>query len=163
MNLNYYLPRPLPDELRGLPLLALDLRWRWNHAADALWETVDPEMWRATGNPWLILGSVSHVRLAELARDSHFLAELRQQLAMREQYLAEPTWFAQTYNSALATIAYFSMEFGLSEALTDIFGGLGMLAGDFLKTPSDLGVPMVTSSLIFGDVLVSRSAVRKET
>jgi hypothetical protein len=51
MNLNYYLPRPVPEELRGLAVLALDLRWSWNHAADALWETVDPEMWRATGNP----------------------------------------------------------------------------------------------------------------
>jgi glycogen phosphorylase len=73
MNLNHYLPRPLPEELRGLALLALDLRWSWNHAADALWETVDPVMWRATGNPWLILGSVSQVRLAKLAKDCIFL------------------------------------------------------------------------------------------
>jgi glycogen phosphorylase len=149
MNLNYYLPRPLPEELRGLAVLALDLRWSWNHAADALWETVDPELWRATGNPWLILGSVSQVRLAELTRDPHFLAELRRQLSMREDYLAEPTWFAETYKSTLGTIAYFSMEFGLSEALPIYSGGLGILAGDFLKTASDLGVPMVGVGLLY--------------
>lgn len=96
MNLSHYLPRSLPDELSGLVVLSLDLRWSWNHSADALWEMVDPEMWRASGNPWLIFSSVSQKRLGELARDSNFLAELRQQLATRDQYLAEPTWFAQS-------------------------------------------------------------------
>jgi glycogen phosphorylase len=149
MNLNHYLPRPLPKELRGLAVLALDLRWSWNHAADALWETVDAVMWRATGNPWLILGSVSQVQLAKLAKDPYFLDELRRQLSIREEYLAEPTWFAQAYNSSIGTIAYFSMEFGLSEALPIYSGGLGMLAGDFLKTASDLGVPMVGVGLLY--------------
>jgi starch phosphorylase len=149
MNLNHYLPRYLPDELSGLALLALDLRWSWNHSADALWEIVDREMWEATGNPWLILSSVSQKRLGELARDPVFRAELGEQLRAREQYLAEPTWFARSCNGSLGTMAYFSMEFGLSEALPIYSGGLGILAGDFLKTASDLGVPAVGIGLLY--------------
>jgi starch phosphorylase len=149
MNLVHYLPRPLPEELDGLAVLALDMRWSWNHSADALWEMVDPEMWRATGNPWLILGSVSQTRLTELAADANFLAELRRQLDVREQYLGESTWFAAACKAPVGTIAYFSMEFGLSEALPIYSGGLGILAGDFLKTASDLGVPMVGIGLLY--------------
>lgn len=149
MILSHYLPRPLPEELNGLALLALDMRWSWNHGADSLWEMVDPEMWHGTGNPWLILGSVSQARLEHLAKDSRFLAELKQQIAAREQYLAEPTWFASSGTRPFGTIAYFSMEFGLSEALPIYSGGLGILAGDFLKTASDLGIPMVGVGLLY--------------
>ncbi len=149
MNLADYLQQSLPEELNGLGILALDMRWSWNHSADVLWEMVDPEMWHATGNPWLILRSMPQTRFEELAQDPEFAAELRRQLAAREQYLAEPTWFAQTCKASLGTIAYFSMEFGLSEALPIYSGGLGILAGDFLKTASDLGVPMVGIGLLY--------------
>jgi starch phosphorylase len=149
MNLYHYLPRPLPEKLAGLEALALDMRWSWNHGADALWEMVDPEMWNATQNPWLILGRVSEPQLERLAADSDFVTELAAQVSARERYLNEPTWFANASTTPIGTIGYFSMEFGLSEALPLYSGGLGVLAGDYLKTASDLGMPVVGVGLLY--------------
>ena len=150
MNPNRYLPRPLPEPLKTLADLAVDLRWSWNHSADKLWQTVDPELWEATGDPWLILESVSQKRLNALAEDSDFLSELQSQVSAREEYLNQPTWFGETYDKEkLLTVAYFSMEFGLGESLPIYSGGLGILAGDHLKTASDMGVPVVGIGLLY--------------
>lgn len=150
MNPERYLPRSLPPALKGLTDLALDLRWKWNHCADVLWRTVDPEIWEATEDPWLILESISRKRLEELAADPAFVDELQSQLAYREACLSQPPWFAKKYgDDGLGTAAFFSMEFGLSEALPIYSGGLGVLAGDFLKTASDLGIPLVGIGLLF--------------
>ncbi len=150
MNPVHYLPRPLPPALEPLADLALDLRWSWNHQADALWQTVDPELWRATGNPWLMLETVSQHRLEALAADAQFLRALEQATGLRERHLAGETWFGTAYGERpLGAIAYFSMEFGLSEALPIYSGGLGILAGDHLKTASDLGVPLVAVGLLY--------------
>jgi len=128
----------------------VDLRWNWNHSADALWNEVDPELWADTGDPWLILESVSSERLAELATEPGFLAHLQEQLAERRRYLTQPTWFSEAHGADdPGCIAYFSMEFGLSEALPIYSGGLGILAGDHLKTCSDLGVPVVGVGLLY--------------
>ena len=91
MQINHYLPRPLPDMLQDLATLALDLRWSWNHGADDLWYSVDPDLWTETGNPWLILETVSHQRLAELAGDKTFLEALRQQAAARDEHFQTET------------------------------------------------------------------------
>ncbi|SCZ54601.1 alpha-glucan family phosphorylase [Thiohalomonas denitrificans] len=145
-----YLPRPLPPQLAGLAELALDVRWNWNHAADRLWESIDPELWNATGNAWLILESVSHRRLEKLAEDETFRSELERLLATREKYLASSSWFSETHASdELNGVAYLSMEFGLGEALPIYSGGLGILAGDHLKTASDLGVPLIGVGLLY--------------
>jgi starch phosphorylase len=145
-----YLARELPSSLSGLATLALDLRWSWNHGADALWHKIDTELWDATRNPWLILESVSERRLKELASDSGFLRQLDHQLQARSAYLEEQTWFsAQSRSSELKRVAYFSMEFGLSEALPIYAGGLGVLAGDCLKCASDLGLPLVGVGLLY--------------
>jgi starch phosphorylase len=150
MHPTRYLPRSLPPALKGLADLAVDLRWSWNHGADELWERVDPELWSVTGDPWLILESVSRRRLEALATDETFLDVLRTQTAARENYLGETTWFGDTHGpDALECVAYFSMEFGLSEALPIYSGGLGSLAGDHLKTASDLGVPVVGVGLLY--------------
>jgi starch phosphorylase len=150
MNPERYLPRSLPPALKGLTDLALDLRWNWNHRADVLWRKTDPELWEATGDPWLILESISRTRLETLAADPTFVRELRGQLTYRNTYLSQPSWFAEQYgDEALGTVAYFSMEFGLSEALPIYSGGLGVLAGDFLKTASDLGIPLVGIGLLY--------------
>jgi starch phosphorylase len=142
--------RPLPRVLEPLSELVLDMRWSWNHEADVLWQRADPELWEATGNPWLILQSVSTRRLEELARDEIFMAELRRLQQSRARYLERDAWFRSRHGGAgLKPVAYFSMEFGLSEALPIYAGGLGILAGDHLKTASDLGVPLIGIGLLY--------------
>jgi len=150
MNPERYLPRSLPLKLKGLTVLALDLRWNWNHSADDLWRKVDPELWKATGDPWLILESISRKRLETLAADADFINELQRQFDYRKAYLSQLSWFEERYgDNKMGTVAYFSMEFGLSEALPIYSGGLGILAGDFLKTASDLGIPLVGIGLLY--------------
>jgi starch phosphorylase len=130
--------------------LALDLRWSFNHSADQLWAQLDPELWELTHNPWVLLQTVSQGKLQSLASDSGFqklLADLH-----REKILAEAseTWFKQAHpNAGVATIAYFSMEFMLSEALPIYSGGLGNVAGDQLKAASNLGVPVIGVGLLY--------------
>jgi starch phosphorylase len=145
----YYLIPPIPEGLEGLAEAGLDLRWSWSHAADHLWERIDPELWNLTRNPWLLLQSVSFARLKTLAQDPGFSKEVNEYLEKHRQSLAEPCWFSETHTSSPLTVAYFSMEFGLSEALPIYSGGLGILAGDHLKTASDLGVPIVGIGLLY--------------
>jgi starch phosphorylase len=150
MQSRHYLPRRLPDQLRDLAALALDLRWSWHHGSDRLWLDVGGELWRATRNPWLVLESVSEDRLRALAGDASFLAALREQVAARRAHFAARTWFSQFDAARIGgQIAYFSMEFGLDEALPLYSGGLGVLAGDCLKTACDLGVPLVGVGLLY--------------
>lgn len=148
--LGYMFNRPLPPGLEGLADLAFDLRWTWSHATDRLWEMLDPEVWERTGNPYFILQKVSQARLEEVARDASFTEELQQWLAQRQQYLQDPGWFGRERRaSGLKGVAYFSMEFGLGEALPIYSGGLGILAGDYLKAASDLAVPVVGIGLLY--------------
>ena len=140
----------LSEEFSELRDLALDLRWSWCHTADKLWQWIDPELWERTHNPWLILQTVSRTFLAELIEDNDFV-ELLAQLR-REQQIAHDrrAWFQQAWpESDLATIAYFSMEFGLDESLPIYSGGLGVLAADYLKAASELGLPVVGIGLLY--------------
>jgi starch phosphorylase len=145
----YYLIPPLPDGLEGLAELALDLRWSWSHATDPLWERIDPDLWNLTRNPWLILQSISSTHLQTLADDPAFKRQLKQHLQQLQEDAQGPDWFTQAHPKSSLRVAYFSMEFGLSEALPIYSGGLGILAGDHLKTASDLGVPMVAIGLLY--------------
>lgn len=148
--LSYFFSRPLPDGLEGLGDLALDLRWTWSHFSDRLWELLDPEAWELTRNPYYILESASQARLEEVAGDPSFREELPRWLAQRQEYLGDPGWFGQYHGTnTLKGVAYFSMEFGLGEALPIYSGGLGILAGDYLKAASDLGVPVVGIGLLY--------------
>jgi starch phosphorylase len=114
------------------------------------WTMLDPEIWNQTRNPRSVLQYVSHERLEQVAIDSVFREELQQVVATRRNYLDESGWCRERYPpQALKTIAYFSMEFGLGEALPLYAGGLGILAGDVLKTASDLDVPMVGLGLLY--------------
>ncbi|GAB6067849.1 glycosyltransferase family 1 protein [Methylothermus subterraneus] len=150
MNTHLFALPSVPEPLAELIPLALDLRWSWSHVSDALWESLDPELWQRTANPWLILQSLSPARLEELAKDQAFCHQLNELAAERRAYLEKPAWFQEVEDQApLAHIAYFSMEYGLTEALPLYSGGLGMLAGDFLKTCSDLGVPAVGVGLLY--------------
>ena len=141
--------RELPQGLEKLVELSLDLHWAWSHGSDHLWKEIDPAVWARTKNPWLILQSVSQRRLEQLAHDQNFLAELDRLEQARRDYHKSESWFVDNYASNDGLIAYFSMEYGLTEALPLYSGGLGMLAGDHLKTASDLGVPIVAVGLLY--------------
>ncbi len=147
-NLTYSV---LASELRGsdaLTQLALDLHWSWNHSTDEIWKELDPELWELTENPWLVLKSVSQEKLDSL-NDSR-RSRLEQLLAEAQAKNLEPAWFQKAHpDSPLRTIAYFSMEYMLSEALPIYSGGLGNVAGDQLKAASDLGVPVVAVGLLY--------------
>ena len=145
----YYLIPPLPEGLEGLAEMGLDLRWSWSHATDALWERIDPEIWAATHNPWLILQTVAADKLEALAADPTFQKPVDEAMAAYQEAKTAPAWFQQAHPGSSLTAAYFSMEFGLSEALPIYSGGLGVLAGDYLKTASDLGVPLVGLGLLY--------------
>jgi len=91
-----FLSRSLPIRLEPLADLALDLRWTWSHAGDALWKALSPEAWERTRSPWLILKEVSRSQLKRLAGDARFMAMLRQVTAEHQHYLAEPGWYGHT-------------------------------------------------------------------
>jgi len=146
---NYYLLPPMPPGLEGVTELALDLRWSWNHEADKLWRYLDPDTWRSAPNPWLMLQTVDVQHLRELAADPVFLGLLDEMVTEHGSALSEASWFQHAYPKSMLSVAYFSMEFGLSEALPIYSGGLGILAGDYLKTASDLGVPLVGVGLLY--------------
>jgi glycogen phosphorylase len=143
-------PRTLPAGIEPLNELAIDLRWTWSHASDELWRTVDAAGWELLSNPWVILQNVTDSQLQLLAGDARFREEIARITTARREYLADPGWFGRAHpGRPLSTVAYFSMEFGLGEALPLYAGGLGVLAGDFVKTASDLGVPMVAVGLLY--------------
>ena len=139
----------MPAGLAQLAELAIDLRWSWNHAADRLWKYIDPDLWDKTGNPWLILQMVSTSRLEFLAADARFQELFADCLAEHKSALSGQAWYQKHYPDKHLKIAYFCMEYGLSEALPLYSGGLGILAGDYLKTASDLGVPVVGVGLLY--------------
>jgi len=145
------LPLPqLPSDISALQSLALDLRWTWSHEGDALWSYVNERLWERTHNPWVVLQGTPAERFELLACDEKFRNELAAFVAARERYLRTPGWFRGTEGaSRLGGVAYFGMEFGLGEALPLYAGGLGVLAGDFLKTASDLDVPIVGVGLLY--------------
>lgn len=118
----------------SLTELALDLRWSWNHSADELWAQLDPELWALTHNPWVVLQTVSRTRLQQVLARPEYRSRVETLLRHRREYLASPAWFQDNHPQApLTRVAYFSMEFGLSEALPIYSGGLGNVAGDQLK------------------------------
>jgi starch phosphorylase len=130
--------------------LALDLRWSFNHAADQVWERLDPELWGLTHNPWLVLQTISREKLQSVTSDPNFqklIADLQREKTAIEK---SQGWFQKAHpNAGLSSVAYFSMEFMLSEALPIYSGGLGNVAGDQLKTASNLGIPVIGISLLY--------------
>lgn len=135
---------------RALNSLALDLLWSWNHATDALWHQINSDCWSHTRNPWTTLNNASRAHLKALLGKPAFRRAVGDAMAAQAERLRRPTWFARTHDkSALSCVAYFSMEYMLSEALPIYSGGLGNVAGDQLKAASDLGVPVVAVGLLF--------------
>jgi len=143
----------LPKGIEGLRQVAQNLRWCWSHESVELFRRLDRDLWETAGhNPVLLLGTIDQSKLEEAAKDDAFVAHLRRVESNLEGYLAaDSTWFRRAYGALgdLPLIAYFSAEFGLTECLSIFAGGLGILAGDHLKSASDLGVPLVGVGLLY--------------
>ncbi|GHD94937.1 glycosyltransferase family 1 protein [Streptomyces naganishii] len=140
----------LPEQLRPLSELARNLRWSWHAETRDLFQSVDPEHWATSeGDPVRLLGSVSPARLAELAGDRRFLRRLTAASDDLHDYVTGDRWYQAQSAGLPAAIAYFSPEFGITAALPQYSGGLGILAGDHLKAASDLGVPLIGVGLLY--------------
>jgi starch phosphorylase len=139
------------DGVDALVELALNLHWSWNHAADQLWEALDKDLWATTQNPWVILRTVSREKIKAALGAPEFRQKLDSLVRHnRDSYQAD-AWFQHKHPGVgLTTVAYFSMEFMLSEALPIYSGGLGNVAGDQMKAASELGVPVVGVGLLYG-------------
>lgn len=140
----------LPDSLRVLDELATNLRWSWHLPTRELFEELSPGQWEATGHdPIAVCGTLDAGRIAELAADEAFLARANALVDDLHAYIREPRWYQSLGEDAPKSIAYFSPEFGITTALPQYSGGLGILAGDHLKSASDLGVPLIAAGLFY--------------
>jgi len=142
----------LPERLQALEELAYNLRWSWDHETIGLFRRLDRDLWEEAGhNPVLMLGSISQDRLHDAAQDEAFLAHMDRVAADLREYVGRSsTWYQKAHGpSSRPLVAYFSIEFGLTECLPIYSGGLGILAGDHLKSASELGVPLVGVGLLY--------------
>ena len=155
----------LPEPLAALHGLMLNLRWSWHGPTADLFASIDPAAWRAAGgDPIAMLSALPSARIAALAADEGFLARLGEVERDLRQYMSDPRWYAsagpqgpqvtqgpdeQSAPAGPAAIAYFSPEYGITAALPQYSGGLGILAGDHLKSASDLGVPLIAVGLLY--------------
>ncbi len=139
----------LPESLSALDELAGNLRWSWHEPTRELFSFIDPELWKESRHdPVALLGMVTPERVAQLAGDGEFIGRAN---ALRDDlhtYISQPRWY-QSQTEAPTSIAYFSPEFGIAAALPQYSGGLGILAGDHLKSASDLGVPLLAVGLFY--------------
>lgn len=159
----------LPVELAGLNELAVNLRWSWHMPTRELFAGIDPQLWQELhGDPVKLLGSLSSARLAELAQDPVFVARVEHLAGDLRTYLNQRRWYqgeaerrqAAGEASPPAAVAYFSAEYGLTSALPQYSGGLGILAGDHLKSASDLGMPIIGVGLLYGAGYFRQSLTR---
>jgi starch phosphorylase len=149
-NSLYSFPPKEPDGFDSLAELALDLRSSWNHATDKIWIALDSELWERTQNPWVVLRTVSRDKIKQVLSDPIFRNDVDELVRIRRLGLESPAWYQKNHAQAtLSCVAYFSLEFMLSEALPIYSGGLGNVAGDQLKAASDLGVPVVGVGLLY--------------
>ncbi len=143
----------LPEALQRLQELAYNLRWAWDYETMALFRRLDRDLWEETyHNPVRLLGTISQERLDAAQNDPSFMAHLHRVCQNFDEFMhTNDTWYQQTYGqlSPQPTIAYFSMEFGITECLQNYSGGLGVLSGDHLKSANDLGLPLVGVGLLY--------------
>lgn len=142
----------LPERLEPLRQLAYNLYWSWNVEAMTLFRRLDRDLWESSRhNPVLMLGTISQKRLQAVAQDEGFLAQMQRAIRQFNEYLGEKqTWYRRQRGAeAQECYAYFSAEFGLTDCLPIYSGGLGVLAGDHLKSASDLGLPLVGVGLLY--------------
>ncbi len=141
----------LPAGLEPLRALATNLRWSWHSPTRALFQQLEPSLWAATRhNPVRLLAEAARSRLESVASDAGYVDAVGAAVDDLRRYLdADDTWYRRTHPNQSRRIAYFSAEFGIAECLKIYSGGLGVLAGDHLKSASDLGVPLVAVGLMY--------------
>ncbi len=144
----------LPPALGDLGELSSNLRWSWHSPTRELFAGMSPQLWREVGqDPVALLSALSSQELDSFAADSAFVARVKDAKADLDAYLNQPLWYqnwvSEVVGGGPASIAYFSAEFGITEVLPQYSGGLGILAGDHLKSASDLGVPIVGVGLFY--------------
>jgi starch phosphorylase len=143
----------LPPAIEALRPIAYNLRWCWSHDSIGLFRGLDRDLWERCGhNPVLLLGAIEQEKLEAVAKDEAFVGHLQSVKASLDRYLQnEGTWFRRLYGtrSDKPLVAYFCAEFGLTECLSIFAGGLGILAGDHLKSASDLGAPVIGVGLLY--------------
>jgi len=154
----------LPAELHDLDELSLNLRWSWHTATRELFSGIDPDLWESVKrDPVALLGALGPERLAALAADQEFVGRVRAAAADLHRYLQDPLWYQEQAaggEDLPQAIAYFSPEYGITSVLPQYSGGLGILAGDHLKSASDLGVPIVGVGLLYGAGYFRQSLTR---
>tara|TARA_B100000749_G_scaffold49896_5_gene35807 strand:+ start:4179 stop:6731 length:2553 start_codon:yes stop_codon:yes gene_type:complete len=140
----------VPESLGALDELAANLRWSWHRPTQELFRDIAPELWESSRkDPVALLGEVGRERLDELAADEAFISRAQHLAQELRDYLTAPRWYQSLGDDLPASIAYFSPEFGIAAALPQYSGGLGILAGDHLKSASDLGVPILGVGLFY--------------
>ncbi|MFW5851640.1 MAG: DUF3417 domain-containing protein, partial [Bacteroidota bacterium] len=132
-----------PAELQELNTIATNLWWTWNYEAKDLVRAIDEELWDETKNPIQILKSISYDRLQELSKNENFMQQYKSVLQKLNDYMSV------TPKEDSARIGYFSMEYGLDDSLKIFSGGLGILAGDYLKEASDTNTNLVAVGFLY--------------
>lgn len=141
---NVFVSRRIPDRLANLDTIAKNLWWCWNNDAIELFKSIDPELWALTkGNPLLVLDKIPYKKYRELEKNSEFIARLDRVYAHFSEYMAGKS------ERKGAKIAYFCMEYGIDTSLKIYSGGLGILAGDYLKEASDMQIDMTAVGLLY--------------
>ena len=141
----------LPQKLQYLQEIAYNLLWSWDRETIELLRRLDRDLWNQTEhNPSLILGKISQTQLEAIAVDDAFISHMERVSENLNDYMTAPGWYERTYGKhSEHPVAYFSAEFGITESIPIYSGGLGILAGDYLKSSSDLGLPMVGVGLLY--------------
>jgi starch phosphorylase len=152
----------LPEPLAALGELALNLRWSWHPESQDLFRSIAPETWDEVGHdPVALLGSLTPEQLSRLAEDHRLVRRVEEAAADLHDYLTGDRWYQTLGEDAPRSIAYFSPEFGITAVLPQYSGGLGILAGDHLKTASDLGVPITGVGLLYRSGYFTQSLSRE--
>ncbi|WP_423125773.1 alpha-glucan family phosphorylase [Kocuria palustris] len=152
----------LPESISALSRLAANLRWSWHRPTEQLFRDLGPEAWEASGgDPVQVLGSLTREEIQQIAEDDELVRRIDALGRDLETYLSEPLWYQREHGrDGARSIAYFSAEYGITSVLPQYSGGLGILAGDHLKTASDMGVPVVGVGLLYQNGYFNQSLSR---
>ncbi len=146
----YIVSATVPERISALKEIAYNYWWAWNYDAQDLFVRIDKELWEDVNhNPVMLLNKTPIERFVQLSEQSDFVSCLDSVYSSFKKYMSSSTWFSESYPGNSNHIAYFCLEYGINESFPNYSGGLGILAGDHLKSASDLGVPVVAVGLLY--------------